>query len=109
MLEGNSDAESDGSESDSSSNDEEDRKEHKLKAAKNQSMDITVNTEDYFLAQSSSVHTSDRTLNRLNNPRLSQEAVDSLMENFGDCHSKEKILLMKEYQQQFLQWIFLLR
>nr|SVE79672.1 EOG090X0AVI [Daphnia magna] len=109
VLEGNSDAESNGSESDSSSNDEEDRNELKLRAAKNQSMDITVNTEDYFLAQSSSVHTSDRTLNRLNNPRLSQEAVDSLMENFDDCHSKEKILLMKEYQQQFLQWIFLLR
>nr|CAH0110563.1 unnamed protein product [Daphnia galeata] len=108
VLEGNSDADSDGSQSDSSSDDEEDLKQIKLKAAKNQ-MDISVNTEDYFLAQSSSVHTSDRTLNRLSNPRLSQEAVDSLMENFDDCHSKEKILLMKEYQQQFLQWIFLLR
>ena len=109
VLEGTSDAESDGSDSDSSSDDEEDRKELKLKAAKNQALDISVNTEDYFLAQSSSVHTSDRTLNRLNNPRLSQEAVDSLMENFDDCHSKEKVLLMKEYQQQFLQWSFLLR
>ena len=102
VLEGTSDAESDGSDSDSSSDDEEDRKELKLKAAKNQALDISVNTEDYFLAKSSSVHTSDRTLNRLNNPRLSQEAVDSLMENFDDCHSKEKVLLMKEYQQQFL-------
>nr|SVE74364.1 EOG090X0AVI [Daphnia barbata] len=109
VLEGNSDAESDGSESDSSSDDEEGRKQLKLKAVKNQLLDITVNTEDYFLAQTCSVHTSDRTLNRLNNPRLSQEAVDSLMENLDDCHSKEKILLMKEYQQQFLQWMFLLR
>lgn len=109
MLEGTSDAESDGSESGSSSDFEEDRKELKRNAAKNQTMDISVNTEDYFLAQSSSVHTSDRTLNRLANPRLSQEAVDSLMENFDDCHSKEKVLLMKEYQDQFLQWTFLLR
>nr|CAG4649574.1 EOG090X0AVI [Scapholeberis mucronata]SVE93801.1 EOG090X0AVI [Scapholeberis mucronata] len=110
VLEGVSDAESDGSESESSSDcDEEERKEMKKKAAKNQSMDITVNTEDYFLAQMSSVHTSDRTLNRLANPRLSQEAVDSLMENYDDCHSKEKLFLMKEYQDQFLQWSFLLR
>lgn len=109
VLEGASDAESDGSESESSSDCEEDIKEMKKKATKNQSMDITVNTEDYFLAQMSSVHTSDRTLNRLANPRLSQEAVDSLMENFDDCHSREKVLLMKDYQDQFFQWSFLLR
>lgn len=109
VLEGVSDAESDGSESESSSDDdEEDRKQLKRNAAKNQTMDISVNTEDYFLAQSSSVHTSDRTLNRLATPRLSQEAVDSLMENFDDYHSKEKVLLMKDYQDQFSQWMFLL-
>nr|CAG4641933.1 EOG090X0AVI [Eurycercus lamellatus] len=111
VLECASDAESDGSESESSSEEEnEDRKlqEFKAKTAKNQIMDISVNTEDYFLAQSASVHTSDRTLNRLKTPRLSQEAIDSLMENVDDRHAKEKLLLMKDYQQQFPLWSFLL-
>ncbi len=112
ILEGESDeAESGSDESESSSEDEEEERklqEMKVKAAKNQ-MDISVNTEDYFLAQSSSVHTSDRTLNRLKNPRLSQEAIDSLMENVDDCHAKEKTLLMKDYQQQFPLWMFLFR
>nr|CAG4634980.1 EOG090X0AVI [Alona affinis] len=102
---------SDDSSSSSSSEDEEvDRKlrELKAKAAKNQGFDISVNTEDYFLAQGASVHTSDRTLNRLKNPRLSQEAIDSLMENVDDCHAKEKLLLMKDYQQQFPLWSFLM-
>ena len=79
----------------------------KSKAAKNQ-VDISANTEDYFLAQSSSVHTSDRTLNRLKNPRLNQETIDNLMEDVDDSHIKEKQLLMKDYQQQFPHWSFLL-
>nr|CAG4636408.1 EOG090X0AVI [Eubosmina coregoni]SVE69982.1 EOG090X0AVI [Eubosmina coregoni] len=98
------------SESESSSEDEEDNKklqQMKAKAAKNQ-VDISANTEDYFLAQSSSVHTSDRTLNRLKNPRLNQETVDCLMQDVNDCHIKEKQLLMKDYQQQFPHWSFLL-
>lgn len=112
VLDGTSDAESDAFESDSSSEDEEEEEEiqkQKIKAAKNHNMDISVNAEDYFLAQSSAVHTSDRTLNRLKTPRLSQEAVDSLMENVDDCHIKEKSLLMKEYYQQFPLWSFLMR
>jgi hypothetical protein len=103
---------SDQSESDESSSedDEEDNKklqQMKSKAAKNQ-VDISANTEDYFLAQSSSVHTSDRTLNRLKNPRLNQETIDNLMEDVDDSHIKEKQLLMKDYQQQFPHWSFLL-
>lgn len=112
VLDGASDAESDGTESESSSDDEDDEQEiqkQKTKASKNHPMDISVNTEDYFLAQSSSVHTSDRTLSRLKTPRLSQEAVDSLMENVNDCHIKEKSLLMKDYYQQFTLWSFLMR
>lgn len=114
VLDGSeSEAESDDSGSgESSSEDEEvNRKlrELKAKAAKNQGFDISVNTEDYFLAQGAAVHTSDRTLNRLKNPRLSQEAVDSLLENVDDCHAKEKQLLMKDYQQKFPMWTFLLR
>lgn len=114
VLDGLSDQDSDGSSSSDSSSedDEEDRKrlqEMKAKAAKNQVLDISVHAEDYFLAQSSAVHTSDRTLNRLRTPRLSQEAVDSLMENVNDCHAKEKMLLMKDYQQQFPLWKFLFR
>lgn len=99
------------SESESSSEDEEDNKklqQMKAKAAKNQ-VDISANTEDYFLAQSSSVHTSDRTLNRLKNPRLNQETVDCLMQDVNDCHIKEKQLLMKDYQQHFPHWSFLLK
>lgn len=113
VLDGASDAESsEESESESSSADDEDDgelREFKAKKAKNQAVDISVNTEDYFLAQSSSVHTSDRTLNRLKNPRLSQETIDSLVGNVDDCHAKERMLLMKDYQQQFSMWTFLLR
>lgn len=112
VIDGASDVESDASESESSSADEEDEeeiKQLKTKALKNHAMDISVNAEDYFLAQSSAVHTSDRTLSRLKTPRLSQEAVDSLMENVDDCHIKEKSLLMKDYYQQFPLWNFLMR
>nr|CAG4643411.1 EOG090X0AVI [Ilyocryptus agilis] len=115
VLDGvHSDAESEEnseSESESSSEgDEEDEKlqEFRARTAKSRVLDISSNAEDYFFAQSSSVHTSDRTLNRLKNPRLSQEAIDSLMEKVGDCHAKEKQFLMKDYQQQFPLWSFLL-
>ena len=80
-----------------------------MKVNVNPSMDVSVKTEDYFLAQSSSVHTSNRTLNRLKTPRLSQEAIDSLMEDVNDPHSKEKLLLMQEYHKQFTLWSFLIR
>ena len=114
VLECVSDVESDGSDTDSSSEEEcedQDQKQGNLrrKAVKYQVADVSLNTEDYFLAQSASVHTSDRTLNRLKNPRLSQEAVDSLMETVNDPHSKEKLLMLKEYHGQFTLWNFLLK
>ena len=112
VLDGSESEASESAEDSSSSEDEEDDRklrEMKAKMAKNQGFDISVNAEDYFLAQGSSVHTSDRTLNRLKTPRLSQEAIDSLMENVDDRHAKEKLLLMKDYQQQFPLWSFLMR
>lgn len=82
--------------------------EIKSKVNINPNMDVNLNTEDYFLAQSSLVHTSNRTLNRLKNPRLSQEAIDSLMEDINDPHSKEKLLMLQQYHEQFTLWSFLL-
>lgn len=97
------------SDSDSSEEDEEDVEKVLSKVNINPSMDINLNTEDYFLAQSSLVHTSNRTLNRLKNPRLSQEAIDSLMENINDPHSKEKLLMLQQYHEQFSLWSFLIK
>jgi len=112
VLECVSDPDSNESDSDSESSEEEEEEELALdkenKVNVNPSMDVSVKTEDYFLAQSSSVHTSNRTLNRLKTPRLSQEAIDSLMEDVNDPHSKEKLLLMQEYHKQFTLWSFLI-
>ena len=113
VLDCTSDIESEASESSESSSEEDDGTEKRnipLRTCKrNIQMDISVNAEDYFLAQSSAVHTSDRTLKRLKNPRLSHEAVDSLLQEVDDPHYREKRKMMKEYQHQFPMWDFLLR
>jgi len=111
VLECVSDDDSNGSDSDSESSEEDEEQnleEIKSKVNINPNMDVNLNTEDYFLAQSSLVHTSNRTLNRLKNPRLSQEAIDSLMEDINDPHSKEKLLMLQQYHEQFTLWSFLL-
>lgn len=108
VIDNISDAESDNSNSESSSEDE-DPEENLSTRQNNQNIDISVNAEDYFLAHSASVHTSDRTLNRLKNPRLCQETVDHLLESVHDCHLKEKQKLIKEHQDLFHLWKFILR
>ena len=107
VLNSTSDVES-SSESEASSEEEEQEKEEKT-VIRNVNVDIAVNAEDYFLAQSTAIHTSDRTLNRLKNPRLSQEVVDELLESLGDCHEKEKQKMTREFHQHFVFWKFLLR
>ena len=64
--------------------------------------------EEYFETNQRS-ETSDRTLNRLKTPRLTQEDIDRLLTGQPVKYEKEIHKLLGEYRSKFLKWHILLR
>nr|CAG4652061.1 EOG090X0AVI [Triops cancriformis] len=73
--------------------------------------DEVINTETYFEAHAASTHTSDHTLKRLRTPRLSQEAMEALLqqENHTKHHQKQLSELLEDSKCLFSKWELLLR
>ncbi|CAL9689062.1 unnamed protein product [Knipowitschia caucasica] len=66
--------------------------------------------EEYFEAHGSSkVLTSDRTLDKLNTPKLDRETLIRLLEGKPSCYAKEIQELHKKYSQHFNKWMLQLQ
>ncbi|KAJ8352372.1 hypothetical protein SKAU_G00238480 [Synaphobranchus kaupii] len=66
--------------------------------------------EEYFEAHSSSkVLTSDRTLQRLQTPRLDQETLCRLLDSSPSCYSDEIGQLNKDHEKHFSKWMLQLQ
>lgn len=70
-------------------------------------VEMVAKAEDYFSHQGDSrkVVTSDRTLNHLQTPRLSPEALQTLLMDVTLSHPKERTNLMENHIQMFAQWM----
>ncbi|XP_023343930.1 origin recognition complex subunit 2-like [Eurytemora carolleeae] len=64
--------------------------------------------ESYFEAQSAKVLTSDRTLNKLNTPRLSQEQVSKILETSKLRYKSEIQELVYDHKVNYPKWLSLL-
>nr|CAG4644193.1 EOG090X0AVI [Lepidurus arcticus] len=78
---------------------------------RNMEEDEAINTESYFQAHASVNHTSDHTLKRLRTPRLSQEAMQALLQQEDNNlhHKKQLMELVDDYKSLFAKWKLLLR
>ncbi|KAK7945100.1 hypothetical protein WMY93_000828 [Mugilogobius chulae] len=66
--------------------------------------------EEYFEAHGSSkVLTSDRTLEKLNTPKLDRETLIRLLEGKPSCYAKEILELHNKYRQHFSKWMLQLQ
>ncbi|XP_002742449.2 origin recognition complex subunit 2-like [Saccoglossus kowalevskii] len=68
--------------------------------------DLTQMAEEYFEAQSGTVVTSDRTLSRLNTPRMNQEELNNVLECESSSHQIERQELYDDYRELFNKWMF---
>ena len=64
------------------------------------------NVDDYFDIHSSSAVTSDRTLAKLETPRMDQEALNSALTGVDLGYTKERKALYEEHRGLFNQWMF---
>jgi hypothetical protein len=65
--------------------------------------------EAYFDAHStSSVLTSDRTLSRLDHPRMDHEALAGVLCGLENAYKDECSALLAQYRSQYEQWMFML-
>ncbi|KAK2718186.1 hypothetical protein QYM36_005489 [Artemia franciscana] len=79
------------------------------KPRKNRPMvDAGIDVESYFKSQSEDNLTSNRTLNRLSQPRLEKAQVDNILKNLKNRHEVEYKELVDEHRSLFPKWLFLL-
>ncbi|XP_076066249.1 origin recognition complex subunit 2-like [Oratosquilla oratoria] len=73
-------------------------------------VDMTADSEEYFMhhTDSGKIVTSDHTLNRLKTPRLSQEALQSILSGLELSHKNEREAMLEEHLLQFQKWMVLL-
>ena len=65
----------------------------------------TATVESYFEAQSGASHTSDRTLARLETPRLDAAELSAALSGVAPEYSAEKQALFNGYRSQFNKWM----
>ncbi|CAK9808460.1 Origin recognition complex subunit 2 [Anthophora quadrimaculata] len=73
--------------------------------------DFHMQTDEYFATQSEKVHTSDRTLERLYNSRLTKEKLEQLLANqnyVSPQHTENIYSLTKSYTTLFPMWYFIM-
>ncbi|ESO93490.1 hypothetical protein LOTGIDRAFT_161593 [Lottia gigantea] len=66
----------------------------------------TTNAEDYFDLHSEGAVTSDRTLSKLETPRLDHEALSKLLKNVTTSHPKHTKEMLEDHSSQFSRWMF---
>ncbi|XP_071940938.1 origin recognition complex subunit 2-like [Antedon mediterranea] len=62
--------------------------------------------EDYFVAHSDRTVTSDRTLARLKNPKMSQQQLKNMLHSTPSSHSEDTELLYREHRGLFNRWMY---
>ncbi|XP_033099328.1 origin recognition complex subunit 2-like, partial [Anneissia japonica] len=62
--------------------------------------------EDYFVAHSDRTVTSDRTLARLKNPKMSSQHLKSMLHSAPTSHVEDTELLYQEHRGIFNRWMF---
>ena len=65
----------------------------------------TATVESYFEAQSGAVCTSDRTLARLETPRLDAAELSAALSGVKAEYASEKEALFSEYRRHFSKWM----
>ncbi|CAE1162150.1 ORC2 [Acanthosepion pharaonis] len=70
-------------------------------------VEMTTAVENYFEIHSYKGITSDRTLSKLNSPRIGQEDLSKLLQKVLPGHRKECKALFENYKLLFDKWIFL--
>ncbi|KAL6423821.1 hypothetical protein ACFW04_010343 [Cataglyphis niger] len=83
------------------------KREHKSVAYK----DYLIKTDEYFESQSEKILTSDHTLGRLRNARLTEETLDELLKNqnhISTIHKKRICSLTENYKSFFSMWQFIM-
>lgn len=73
--------------------------------------DYHIKTDEYFESQSEKIITSDHTLGRLRNPRLTEETLDELLINqshISTIHKKRIGSLKENYKSFFSMWQFIM-
>ncbi|XP_070536327.1 origin recognition complex subunit 2-like [Ptychodera flava] len=68
--------------------------------------DVPAMAEEYFEAHSGAAVTSDRTLSRLNTPRMDQEQLNDVLNSAPRSHQEHCQALYEEYREQFNKWMF---
>ncbi|KAK3877687.1 hypothetical protein Pcinc_017622 [Petrolisthes cinctipes] len=69
-------------------------------------VEMVAKGDDYFMANGNSkAPTSDHTLNRLETPRLSPEALQSILSSMANTHLKEREALIEENVLNFPRWM----
>ncbi|XP_046330979.2 origin recognition complex subunit 2-like [Haliotis rufescens] len=107
--EGNSSEEdSFGSSSDSEGSEEEETATTPSRSRRRKTNDVefTTNAEEYFDIHSGAAITSDRTLSKLDTPRLDQQALSALLESVSSSHVSECAGLLQEHMALFSKWMF---
>jgi len=77
------------------------------KGRKIKDVEMKVSSDEYFNSQTegAKVLTSDHTLNRLKTPRLSPEALQSLLKSVATSHPRECQQLIEDQVSMFPRWI----
>ncbi|XP_044742285.1 origin recognition complex subunit 2 isoform X2 [Chrysoperla carnea] len=70
----------------------------------------SLQSDDYFSTQNTKVFTSDNTLDKLKNPRLTQDKINDILQNVKTNreHVKKITELSKEYETYFEKWLCLM-
>ncbi|XP_050405379.2 origin recognition complex subunit 2 [Patella vulgata] len=68
--------------------------------------EMTTNAEDYFDIHSGGAITSDRTLSKLETPRLDHEALNKLLINVSTSHPIQSKEMIEDHAVQFSRWMF---
>lgn len=79
------------------------------RAANDDGIDTGAASEQYFSLHESAGVTSNHTLSRLAEPRLSQDAMQTLLSGRGGDHAEERASLLADLELQFPRWLTLLR
>lgn len=72
-------------------------------------MRFSDNAEAYFESQEGQICTSNKTLDHLKTPKLSQEQMDELLSTHKLRYKEEICMLLSDYRAKFDKWLLLLR
>uniref|UniRef100_A0A1B6D3J5 Origin recognition complex subunit 2 n=1 Tax=Clastoptera arizonana TaxID=38151 RepID=A0A1B6D3J5_9HEMI len=75
---------------------------------KRKDLNYVFTSDAYFESQASKIKTSDHTLSRLHNPKLTQDVMHSLLNKIPHSHEASVQTLINDHMSRFNSWKFLL-